>query len=116
MTVTEGAKTRVKDHLKLTYLYMGLGAGGDSTNPNATDLDSPLNAARVSVVAAESGTSSIDYKGTFDGSNFTGQTIKEVGIFDALTGGNMLSRVNYAGIGPVTATDTFDIIITMEVE
>ena len=32
MTVTEGAKTATKTHLESTYLYMGLGVGGDSTN------------------------------------------------------------------------------------
>ena len=122
MTVTEGAKTATKTHLESTYLYMGLGVGGDSTNPNSTDLDSPIVCDgvlfRKAATILSSGTSSIDFKCEFDGSIFTGNTIKEVGIFDNITGGSgtMLARHNFTGVGPIAATEKVEIIITIEVE
>ena len=123
MTVTERAKTATQAHLISTYTFMGLGVGGDSTNPNSTDLDSPIVcdgvAVRKSVVPSSSGTSSIDFKCEFDGSVFTGHTIKEVGIFNEVSDSPtsvMLARHNFTGIGPIAATEKVEIIITIEVE
>ena len=122
MTVTEAAMIATRAHLVSTYLFMGLGVGGDSTNPNSSDLDSPIVCDgvlfRKAAVISSSGTSSIDFKCEFDGSIFTGHTIKEVGIFDNVTGGSgtMLSRHNFTGIGPIAGTEKVEIIITIEVE
>jgi len=120
MTITEAALTATQAHLISTYTFMGLGVGGDTTNPNSTDLDSPIvcdgSAVRKSATISSSGTSSIDFKCEFDGSVFTGHTIKEVGIFSAVSAGTMLARHNFTGIGPIAATEKVEIIITVEVE
>jgi hypothetical protein len=115
MTITETVKTALSSHIGSTYTYMGLGVGGDSTNPNTNELDSPVGS-RISITPALSGLSALDFKMTFSGSSYTGHTIKEAGIFSAASGGTMLARVNFEGIGPISSTDTFDIIITIEVE
>ena len=115
MTMTEGAKTAAATYLTSTYTYIGLGVGGDSTNPNTNELDAPAGS-RVAITPVISGLSSIDYKMTFSGSSYTGLTLKEAGIFSASSGGTMLTRVNFAGIGPISASESFEIIITVEVE
>ena len=122
MTVTEGGKVATRTYITDTYLYMGLGVGGDSTNPNSTELDSAIVCDgalfRKVAIISSSGVSSIDFKCEFDGSIFTGHTIKEVGIFSSITDGvgTMLVRDNFTGIGPILATEKVEIIITIEVE
>ena len=115
MTVTETVKTAIATHISSTYVYIGLGVGGDSSNPNSNSLDAPVGS-RVAITPVSSGLSSLDYKKVFNGSDYTGYTIKEAGIFSASSGGTMLTRINFDGIGPISATETFEIIITMEVE
>ena len=115
MTVTETVKTAIATHIKTTYAYIGLGVGGDSTNPNTNELDAPVGS-RVAITASASGLSALDYKKVFNGSDYTGYTIKEAGIFSAASGGNMLTRVNFDGIGPISSSETFEVIITVEVE
>ena len=118
--ITEAARTWVKNQLKSLsnptgYLYMGIGSGGDSTNPNATSLDAPLGS-RVSVTPTESSVATLDWTYIFDGANYVGETIKEVGIFNAASAGDMLIRVNMDGIGPIVASDTIEITVTVEVD
>jgi hypothetical protein len=115
MTVTETVKTAIATHISSTYIFIGLGVGGDSTNPNTNELDAPIGG-RISITPTSSGLSALDYKKIFNGSDYTGHTIKEAGIFSAASGGTMLTRVNFDGIGPISSTETFEIIITMEVE
>tara|TARA_R110002020_G_scaffold97100_5_gene231945 strand:- start:3508 stop:3864 length:357 start_codon:yes stop_codon:yes gene_type:complete len=118
MITTEG-KTKLKDYVISTFTHFQVGTGGDSTNPNAGDLDSPLGSkATISSASGQvlsSGESSIDFSFTILGSAYVGNTIKEVGIFDS-TGNTLLVRVNYDGIGPLTSSDEVEFIITVEVD
>ena len=117
MITTEG-KTNLRDHIISTFTHFQIGTGGDSTNPNAGDLDSPLGS-KATITSASgqvlsSGESSIDFSFTVLGSAYVGNTIKEVGIFDS--GNTLLVRVNYDGIGPLTSSDEIEFIITVEVD
>ncbi len=118
--ITREGRADIREHVRTTFVYAQIGTGGDSTNPNATDLDSPLEPSAGNRENIGSGTASgetsVDWKFTILGSNYVGHTIKEVGIFDANTAGNMLLRVSYDGIGPLTATDEIEFIITVEVD
>jgi len=117
MITTEG-KTNLRDHIISTFTHFQVGTGGDSTNPNAGSLDSPLLTVApitgASGVIQSSGESSIDFSFTILGSAYVGNTIKEVGIFDS--GNTLLVRVNYDGIGPLTSSDEVEFIITVEVD
>tara|TARA_R100001163_G_C5061720_1_gene198657 strand:+ start:1911 stop:2255 length:345 start_codon:yes stop_codon:yes gene_type:complete len=113
--ITRDARTYVKDYLKQNIRYK-IGTGGDSTNPNATDLDAPLDTTLLTgVTVNDSGESTIDYSVTVSGSTYLGQTIKEIGIFST-TNNTLIVRVNYDGIGPLTATDEIEFLITLEVD
>tara|TARA_R110002167_G_scaffold177139_1_gene376885 strand:- start:30 stop:374 length:345 start_codon:yes stop_codon:yes gene_type:complete len=113
--ITREARTYLKDQMK-TGLGYKLGSGGDSTNPNATDLDDPIDTTyQTSITANDSGEAAIDYDITIYGSNYLGQTIKEIGIY-IVASNTLLCRVNYEGIGPLTSTDEVQFVITLEVE
>ena len=123
-----------------TYGTTNLGTGGGSTNPQATTIDVPIQA----IGSGSSNTSSIssdkvvEIKSSFSGGSLQGYTVREVGIFGSLptdtemadidvtadyditTAGNretvMLSRVNFNAVGNFSASDTIEVIYTMEVE
>lgn len=111
--ITRDGRTDMRDYIKDNYTTARVGVGGDSTNPNASNLDSPLTG-DISATPITSGESSIDWKFTVLGSTFVGETIKEVGIFNS--DDEMLLRVNYDGIGPLTSSDEIEFIITVEVD
>ena len=115
MIVRDARNKIAVSHILATYDRYKIGTGGDSTNPNATDLDSDISGlvtARFSATASDEST--IEFKFTVEGSSYTGNTIKEAGIFDS--SGNMLLRINYDGIGPLTSTDEIEFIIIVEVD
>lgn len=113
--ITRDARTYLKDQLKTGIGYK-IGSGGDTTNPNATDLDDPIDTTyQTTLTVNESGESTLDYDITIYGSNYLGHTIKEIGIY--VTASNtLICRVNYDGIGPLASTDEVQFIITVEVD
>ena len=112
--ITRDGRTDVRDYIISSYTIAKIGTGGDSTNPNASNLDSPVGASLTGITVQSSGESSVDWSFTVLGSAYVGHTIKEVGIFNS--DDEMILRVNYDGIGPLTATDEVEFIITMEVD
>tara|TARA_R110001592_G_scaffold35695_4_gene121180 strand:+ start:2935 stop:3285 length:351 start_codon:yes stop_codon:yes gene_type:complete len=115
--ITREGRVEIMTNTANTFKYYNVGTGGDSTNPNAGNLDSPLLAAAAvkSVTPTVVGATTLEYSITVNGSDYLGQTIKEVGIFDS-TGEKMLTRVNYEGFGPLSATDQVIFKITLEVD
>jgi|TARA_R100000479_G_scaffold12110_1_gene4911 hypothetical protein len=114
--ITRNGREDLRDYIITQYTVAKVGTGGDSTNPNASDLDSPVGASISSITAVSSGETSVDFKFTISGSAYVGHTIKEVGIFNKDSPNEMLLRVNYDSIGPLTSTDNVEFIITMEVD
>jgi|TARA_R100000329_G_scaffold124646_1_gene103164 hypothetical protein len=114
--ITRDGRTDIRDYIISKYTVAKVGTGGDSTNPNASDLDSPVGAELTGITVQSSGESSVDWSFTILGSAYIGHTIKEVGIFNADSPNEMILRVNYDSIGPLTATDEVEFIITMEVD
>ena len=112
--IVRDARGDIKQHIIDTYDSYKIGTGGDSTNPNATDLDSDISGLVSVSPTGTSSESTVEWKFTVQGSSYIGNTIKEVGIFDS--SGNMLLRVNYDGIGPLTSTDEIEFVIVMEVD
>ena len=108
--MTEAGKAKIRDLISTEFTTMKIGSGGDSTNPLATDLDAPI--ASATATRTSTGQSSLDFKATY--TNLGGQTIKEMGIFNS--SGIMLGRVNFQTIGPLTASDSIEVIFTAEVD
>jgi len=110
--MTEAGKAKIRDLISTEFTLMKIGNGGDSTNPMALDLDIPL--ATNTTVNTSTGQSSIDFKATFTGTDISGQSIKEMGIFNS--SGVMLGRIDFNTLGPFTASETIEVILTVEVE
>lgn len=110
--MTEEGKAKIRDLISTEFTIMKIGNGGDSTNPMAENLDIPL--AENTTVNISTGQSSIDLKASFTGTDISGQSIKEMGIFNS--SGLMLGRINFDSIGPFTASETIELILTIEVD
>ena len=125
--ITELARQALKQYVYDNFNRYNIGTGGDSTNPNATKLDAPINSSPVStgLSIATSGISSVDFTISLNVSAYVGEVIREVGIFnsaaitiDGITygvGELMLIRVPFEGIGPITSTDDIELIVSVDV-
>tara|TARA_R110002012_G_scaffold146178_2_gene304452 strand:- start:68 stop:427 length:360 start_codon:yes stop_codon:yes gene_type:complete len=118
--ITTGGRTFLRDQIT-TNVGWKIGSGGDSTNPNASDLDSPITYSGSTAIQTSgitrltSGESAIDYTITILGSAIVGEIIKEIGLYE--TGGStLICRVPLDPIGPIVSTDEVEIIITLEVD
>ena len=125
--ITELARQALKEYVKTNFVAYNVGSGGDSSNPNATTLDAPINASHQTsgISVSTSGISSVDFTITLSPSSYLGEVIREVGIFnselitvdgtDYVAGAMMLIRVPFDGIGPIAATDDIEIVVSVDV-
>ena len=123
--ITELARQALKQHIDDKFQSFQVGTGNDSSNPNATTLDAPLSTASGSMTITTSGVSSIDFTITLSASSYVGEVIKEVGIFNSqdltvdgvlyTAGEIMLIRVPFDGIGPITSSDTIELVVSVDV-
>jgi|ETNvirenome_6_85_1030632.scaffolds.fasta_scaffold00730_11 hypothetical protein len=101
-------------YLKTAFDGGNVGAGGNASNPTATELDVPLLAANSSISVSEvAGGNVMDIKLSVAGSNITGKTLRECGFYD---GSDLMARFNFDGIGPFSSSDTIEFFLTLEVE
>ena len=130
MIVTEGKKqvakliTGLQDNITYAttsgtrtdsnFRYIRVGNGGDSTSPSQTTLDNQVGDAKASTPDLVGNT--LVYTVTFTGADISSNTISEIGIFDAEEGGNMLSRIVFDDVGPLTASDSITFTLRLEVE
>ena len=115
--ITELARQALKDFVEDNFVAYNVGTGGDSSNPNATTLDSPITSSiqTSNITIFNSGESTIDYKVEILGSGFVGHTVKEIGLYET-TGNTLICRVPLDPIGPLVSTDEIEVIITLEVD
>ena len=133
--ITDTTKRKVTLFLKDMFTKANFGSGGNSTAPNATNLDVPILETKVTTSNSESDDTTIDFLVSLAGSSLQGNTVREFGIFSdtmpaddqfdelrtttsytAETNDVMLARVNFDALGPFTSSDTLDFTFTMEVE
>jgi len=131
--ITEKAKEKVALFIKEFFQTANVGTGGDSTNPDSNVLDVPILAANKATTNYVSDRTTIDFSVSFTGSELSGHTIREFGIFSATTPqddqfdelrtttsysaeSTMLSRVNFDGVGPFSNSDQIDVTFILEVE
>jgi len=100
-----------------------VGLGGNSTSPAATALDVPLSISTSQYVATRSDDNVIEIKLSVEGSNITGKVIREASFGanenNFLSDGTddiMISRVNFAGVGPFASNEILEIFLMIEVE
>lgn len=97
LVVTSGLTfiaSRMAGNSKAVMGYMGLGSGTTAAAAGQTDLVT-LVGTRVSLSSTTPGTSNVVYSATFGQNTSTG-AITEAGIFNAVSGGDMLCRTVFA--------------------
>ena len=90
-----------------------VGLGGNSTSPAAIDIDVDTGAG-VSLTAETTTTNVLQLFVEVLGTNIQGEVIREMGVFD--TNGNLLTRINFDGVGPFSTTERLQLYLTLEVE
>ena len=106
-------RTEVLAYIKSTLAISAqIGMGGNSTSPRATALDVP-SGATVTIAKENSDLNILEIKVACAGSNIVGKVIRELGIFK--TSSEMIARVNFDGVGPLTASETLELFLTIEV-
>ena len=113
--ITEAALELIRNYVLTTFVRFNVGRGGDASSINGTGLDAPFHSSNQTsgMTITKSGVTSLDYTITLNGSTYVGETLKEVGIFDA--SGNMLIRVPFDAIGPFTSSQNIELVLTVEV-
>ncbi|QDP59628.1 MAG: hypothetical protein GOVbin1753_61 [Prokaryotic dsDNA virus sp.] len=120
MIVTQGKKrvaqliTGLQSNGTTKFVHIRVGNGGDSTSPSQTTLDNQVGAAKTATPDLVGNT--LVYTVTYTGADISSNTISEIGIFDAATGGNMLSRIVFDDVGPLTASESITFTLRIEVE
>ena len=115
--ITDKFKSLMADQLVTLLTNARVGQGGNSTSPAATDLDVDIGAADGAYTTSiKSGENTVEYSLRIAGSNsnLNGKVIREAAFFDS--SGNMLSRFNFTGIGPIATTSDLEIFFILEVE
>ena len=113
--ITEKALELIRNYVLTTFVQYNVGRGGDASSINGTGLDSPFHASNQTsgISISKSGVTSLDYTITLNGSTYVGETLKEVGIFDA--SGHMLIRVPFEAVGPFTSSQDIELVLTVDV-
>jgi len=116
--ITDTLKNLIVDYIVTQVVGGDLGLGGNSTSPNATTLDVPLSltSSNYTISAVATNENILEIKMIIPFSNISGKTIREMGVFDDTSFTNMLTRINFDGVGPFSSTGDLEILIIMEVE
>ena len=105
--------TYIKDNL---FDTADVGQGGNATNPISDTLDVPLGLTITPTVSAST-SNVIEAKISISGQSLNSNIIREVGLFNHTSPTqNMMQRINFDAVGPISTNDTLEIFIIMEVE
>ena len=104
----------IKGETVNAFTYIDVGDGRDSSSASQTALDNSVLSQRKSATPTLVSNILI-YSVDFTGSELGSNKISELGIFNAQTGGDMLSRVTFNSIGPIGADETISFNFRMEV-
>ena len=113
--ISDKMKELLATHIKNTLITSGdVGLGGNSTSPSSTQLDVPLGLnITPSVISTNSNTIEVKLSIPGSASGMAGKVLREAGFFNST---NLLSRVNFEGIGPFASNETVEIFFIIEVE
>jgi hypothetical protein len=105
------ALNRLKDGVMGAISHLAIGADATAAAPANTDLGSTVGARKPVNTVTVTG-NQIEIVATFDGATYTHAGLREAGIFNAIAGGQMLSRVVFAAT-PLPVDDTLQLTWTL---
>tara|TARA_B100000287_G_scaffold433702_1_gene496068 strand:+ start:1552 stop:1893 length:342 start_codon:yes stop_codon:yes gene_type:complete len=102
--ITDAGKNKSAVLLKDNFTHIAVGDGGDDTSSSQTTLDNEI--VRKAADSKQVVGNTIVYNISFTGAELLSTVISEMGVFNAASDGDMLSRVNFKSIGPIAANET----------
>lgn len=111
--ISNKLKELLATELKSLINSAQIGLGGNNSSPSQNTLDVPSGFA-TTVITSDSDVNVIEAKVSVAGSLLTGSVIREMGLFDGSS--NLLSRINFEGVGPFASDETLEIFLIIEVE
>jgi hypothetical protein len=111
--ITNELKAYLAQQLKNKIDSAQVGFGGNSTSPSQNALDVP-SGFLTSIVKSDSDINVIEAKVSIAGQLLIGSVIREMGLFDSQN--NLLSRINFEGVGPLASNETLEIFLLIEVD
>tara|TARA_R100000734_G_C3318860_1_gene113595 strand:- start:2223 stop:2561 length:339 start_codon:yes stop_codon:yes gene_type:complete len=111
--ITNELKSYLAGQLKARIDTAQIGFGGNSTSPSQNTLDVPSGFS-TTIVKSDSDENVIEVKVSIAGSLLTGSVTREMGLFDSSN--NLLSRINFEGVGPFASNETLEIFLLIEVD
>tara|TARA_R110002167_G_scaffold208718_6_gene412728 strand:+ start:3070 stop:3417 length:348 start_codon:yes stop_codon:yes gene_type:complete len=114
--ITDNARTLITTYLETILDTATIGFGGNNSSSAQTTLDVPSTLAASAVVleTSLSDLNVIEAKVSIAGSHLTGKVTREMGLFKS--SGELLSRINFEGVGPFASDETLEIFLIIEVE
>ena len=100
--ITDETKSLLATYLEGLILSGQIGLGGNSTSPASTTLDVPLTVT-VSKVSDKTSQNVVQVK-------------LEILGHATPASGDLLQRMNFAGVGPFSSSERLQIYLTMEIE
>ena len=98
--ITDAGKNKSADLLMTNFTHIAVGDGGDDTATSQTTL------VRKAADSKQVVGNTIVYTISFTGSELLSNVISEMGVFNDSSAGDMLSRVNFKSIGPLSSNET----------
>ena len=102
--ITDAGKNKSADLLMTNFTHIAVGDGGDDTATSQTTLDHEI--VRKAADSKQVVGNTIVYTISFTGSELLSNVISEMGVFNDSSAGDMLSRVNFKSIGPLSSNET----------
>lgn len=108
----EQAKEFALDYFD-NFLYMAIGDSNTSESPTLSSLGNELVRDPSDIIVKDLGNDTYDFECSFELSDGAGSTIREAGIFDASSSGNM----GFRKVLPieVNKTSSFELVIKLRV-
>jgi hypothetical protein len=111
--IVDAGKKKVGDLLIGNFTFIAVGDGGDDTSTSQSVLDNEVSRKPATVNRVGN---TLIYDVTFTGADLISNIVNEIGIFNASSGGEMLSRVNFNTIGPLSTSESVSFTFRLEVE
>lgn len=103
--------SRLKDASLNPVSHLAIGEGATAAAAADTALETPVGARKTVSTVTVSG-AAIEIVALFDGATYASSSLREAGIFNALTGGQMISRIVFSST-PLPSTDSLQLTWTL---
>lgn len=118
MVFTNAGRNEIRDWIagSAATAPTRIAVGNDNTTASEDDTTLASELARIEFTSTDtSATRKVTFEGILDSTQQNGQTLKELGLFNATTNGDMFLRVTHASLDKTSSIDV-EYLIEIEVD